>query len=50
MTRSSRNWLRKPGSVDPINTARSFLAQSLLDIPNLPPQDFGLPEDLRLLS
>jgi hypothetical protein len=48
LTRSSRNWTSKPGSFDPLNTARRFPSQSLFDIPDLPPQDFDLPDDARL--
>nr|WP_242518359.1 DUF4417 domain-containing protein [Thiorhodovibrio winogradskyi] len=48
VTRSSANWITKPGSFDPLNTARRFPASSPFGIPDLEPQSFDVPEDIRL--
>lgn len=48
MTRSSSNWITKPGSFDTLNTARRFPARSPFGIPDLEPQSFDLPAAPRL--
>ncbi len=48
-TRSSDNWLRKPGSFDPLHCDRLFESSSRFGIPDLLPQAFEVPEDCRLM-
>jgi len=48
-TRSSDNWLRKPGGFDPLRCDRLFESSSSFGIPDLLPQTFAIPEDCRLM-
>ena len=47
-TRSSANWAARPGSFDSLHTAQTFPSRSAFGIPELRPQTFDLPPDVRL--
>jgi hypothetical protein len=49
LTRSSANWIGRPGSFDPLHCSRLLPATSPFGIPDLLPQAFEIPEVFRLL-
>jgi len=49
LTRSSANWIGRPGSFDPLHCSRLLPSASPFGIPDLLPQAFEIPEDFRLL-
>ncbi|MBK1629610.1 hypothetical protein CKO31_02420 [Thiohalocapsa halophila] len=48
-TRSSDNWLGKPGGFDALHCSLLFPSASSYGIPRLEAQDWALPDDFRLL-